>query len=351
MAHTVVIRPGTIVYEVNQREFLIEWSVSPRFSTLLRDDTPANSMQLFFRELSTKRQLDLDEWRQRLGAEPFGRLVAPLVQSDFLVDKNLVAPIGDGLGRGEPLTVGVVGSGIPLLMAIESISRHQHIVRAVRVYSDDGPWSDRVREIFPYCGEGALTLTSFAERLGIGDRTHQHSNLDSLDTVDLIVISLPRIVPSLLLDVEAATAESQTPWVHALASCTFGLSGPIGGGETGVGVVDFLENLKACGFLREGLPDPLIAPGTTDDVLATSVSVLCQVIPKAVAEGLRFICVRDSELRAAMHIVDGDRGLVARSRMTISRASPHRGFSVTDPAIAPPLTTESSTVDSASTQE
>ncbi len=124
-------------------------------------------------------------------------------------------------------------------------------------------------------------------------------------------------------------------WVHALACCGFGLSGPVAGGNTAVGVSDFVAHLKLTGFLREELSDPWLGSGPGDDALGTAVQVLMQTIPKAVVEGLRWVTMGESVLRAAIHVTDSDRGLVARSRMTLGSEPSAQDWSSADPTVGP----------------
>lgn len=331
------IRPGTTIYAVNPREYILEWGVTPRLSVLLRDDTENYAGRALVTELRDRGGIEVDDWRRRLGDDAFRALVQPLVTRDLLVPAALVLSVRDGLPADTGLAVGVVGGGAPFYMAIETLARHRDFLHEVHLCGFDSDLETNIGALFPYCGPKVHTVADFVEQIGLTRKVTTSSDLRRLSAVDVIVVALPRFDFSLLTKVEQVARTRGTPWAHSLSSCALGLAGPIGGAETQVRVVDLIQNLQHSGFLREAGGPVWAVPSREDELVGTSVSVLCQTVPKAVVEGLRFARTGRSSLRAAMHVVDADRGLVSRSRILISAPEAADAPIAEDPPVAPPL--------------
>ena len=331
------IRPGTTIYAVNPREYILEWGVTPRLSVLLQDDTENYAGRALVTELRDHGGIEVEDWRRRFGDDAFRALVEPLVTRDLLVPEALVLSVRDGLPAIAGLAVGVVGSGAPFYMTIETLARHRDFLREVHLFGPDSDVEKNIGALFPYCGPKVRTVADFVEQIGLSRQITTSSDVRRLSAVDVIVVALPRFDFSLLTEVEQMANTRGIPWAHSLSSCALGLAGPIGGAETQVRVVDLIQNLQQSGFLREAGGPVWAVPSREDELAGTSVSVLCQTVPKTVVEGLRFAGTGRSSLRAAMHVVDADRGLVSRSRIVISAPEAADAPIAEDPAVAPPL--------------
>lgn len=337
MAQTAILRPGTSVYSVSPREYILDWGVSPQLSVMLRDDTPDLGVRSFFLELRSEGKVDLDRWRRNLGSAAFDRLVQPLLDRDLLVPAALVMSVRDGLLARSPMTVGVAGCGAPLYTAIETLARHKPLVRRIRVWTDHDEIGAELRALFPYCHDDITTVGDFARMMDVGFDVAPTRDADHLAPCDVIIVAVPRFDLSLMLAVEKIAAARGVAWAHSLSSCAFGLAGPIVGTGTGICAVDLIENLKQSGFFQESQPDPMIEPTASDEWRGTSVSVLGQIVPKTTIEALRFAACGSSALRATIHMVDADRGLVARSRILAGAAQAPSTPASADPGVAPPL--------------
>ncbi len=336
MSDFAVLRPGTVVYRVHPREYILDWGIVPRHSLIVKDDTSDNLLYDFFDCLRVNRGLDLGDWRKRLGDDAYTRLVRPLVDNELLVHDELLAPISAGVASEKPAAVGLVGAGVPAYAALETLARHRSLLSTTVASVAPGWPEDALRSVFPYCDGESIDPVVFARRLGLPCEFFPWGEHSFLTQVDLVLVALPRLDFSLLLDVESVLRDRGIPWLHVVVSCAFGLAGPIGGAGVGVRVLDLIANLKRTGFVQADLPDPYIEPTSEEEVQGSSMAVVAQTVPKAVVEGLRFVRNGASSLRGAIHVVDGDRGLVARSRVPITASAAHNDEVALDPAIAPP---------------